>query len=464
MKRIYIYILAGGGVIILAVIVALALAINQRSTIADKLPKDQRTVLTVWRPIDDEEVFDSIIARYEEKNPHIKIRYIKKDLENYELDSINAIAAEKSPDIWSIPNSWLPRHQDKLFPMPDGLLASTKEQKKDPQINAKKIRQAFVPVVAEEAVIDGRVYGMPLFVDSLALIVNPKLVEQALIELGRDQRQKKTLLRNGPQYWDEFIAFSRLLTKKQKDQIIQAGTALGTPDNITNSADILAVLMLQVKTQMNSSDRTQATFNLPSTKTSGEATHPGQNALNFYTRFAAPQGAAYTWNSQMPNDLTAFSQGRVAMVFAYSSQIQNLLTKNPDLEYLPIALPQIRGSKEAIDLTNYWFETVPLNAPHPQEAWNFILYLNQQGVHRYLSQTKRPSPYKIQAPEINRRLRQGNPWSFQQQTGKSWYRGPEPQRVTQIFKQMIRAVNEGQSLQNALDQAAAQVTATFREE
>ncbi|TSC93243.1 MAG: Uncharacterized protein CEN89_147 [Candidatus Berkelbacteria bacterium Licking1014_7] len=467
MNKTILYVLIGFGVVVFSVVIALIIyaSKNQPTKTDDKsqLPDDQRTVLNVWRPIDDQETFQTIIDQYEKEHPEIKINYVKSDLANYEFDSISAQLGENGPDVWSIPSAWLIRHKEKLAPMPAGFLAQKKEQAQDPDINTKQIRDSYVPVVEKEVIFDNLVYGLPLFVDTLALVANQDIFNEVDSQTARDNQYAKEILKYGPKNWNEFIDLIKLLTKKNGNQIERAAAALGASSNIENSADILALLMMQNNTQLQSSDKKQATFNLDQEKTSGENFNPGKNAVEFYTNFANPASQYYTWNESMPDDFDAFSNGKVAMIFSYASQLKKISEKNPNLKFVAVAMPQIKNQSKAIDMPSYWVETVPATSKKQVEAWNFILYTVSNGLGNYLNAADRPNPTPIKSvPEISERVKKNNPWQFQQQTAESWYRGNDPQKVELAYQGIIKDVLSGGSVQNALDTAASKVSEIFK--
>lgn len=463
MKKIYLYLLIGAAAVVFTIVVVLTV-ISSKSQKSDQPGStDARTTLTIWRPIDDNEIFKTIIEGFEEANPQIKINYVKKDLADYELESVNAMLAGKGPDIWSIPNYSLARHRDQLSSAPDGFLAAKKDQAKNPDINAKEFKDTFVKIAAEELIFDDKVYGFPFFVDTLALVINPEIFTNASQNFDSSSAEFK-LLDNGPADWNEFTQLAKILTQKNGDTISRAGAALGTAGNITNSADILAALMMQNQTEMNSADQSQATFNLTKTKSSGEPFIPGKEALEFYTNFSDPNQSNYSWNDRLGNDLEIFSQGKVAMIFAYAGQLKKMVEGNPDLKYFLLPLPQIKGQTEAKDFASYWVETVPKSSSNSNGAWSFLRYALTAGLNQYLSQADRPSPLlATDAPEINQRTEAKNPFEFQQQTAVSWYRGPDPEKTTALFRQIIAAVKAGQSSQNALDSGASQISEIFRQ-
>lgn len=470
----YVWILISVVVVIFATIIGIIIATSGGSS-KSSTQKNSDNTLVIWRGIDNDEVFKEAIKEYEEENPELKIKVVKKNLLDYELNSINALLSDDPPDIWSIPSSWVPRHKDKLSSAPTGFLADDPSKAKENlEANKKSIEESFAPIVTQDAVVDNDVFGLPLFVDTLALVVNPTMINvgsKGLFEMldnnSADQpkrtKEETALLEQGPRYWSEFIKLSEMLTQKNGDKITRAGSAIGTTDNITNSADILATLMLQSQTQMSSSDQTMATFNLSQSKNTGDSYYPGREALDFYTKFANPSESRYTWNKDMPSDMQAFVDGKVAMIFAYSYQLKELINKNPGLKYAMLPLPQVEGADQAVDAGYYWLETVPKSSQHQEEAWNFLKYLVKSGLSEYHSFVDRPYPVlSDDVPTIEERIERKNPWTFAQQTAKSWYTGPSPKEVNTIFRNMIRSVNQGESITNAIDLAASKTTETYR--
>lgn len=399
--------------------------------------KGGEVTLTVWRTEDSEEVFRPIIRSFQSTYKGVKIRYIKKDPEEYEIESLNALAAGKGPDIWSIRNDWMGRHFDKLIPAPEKA------------ISVAAFQRNFVPVVSQDAIIDGKIYGLPLSIDTLALFYNPKFFREAEIE-------------EPPATWDEFLNVVKKLTKKEKEKIIRAGVALGLAENVNRSVDILSTLMLQNGTVMVSPDHKQAQFNLPLTKVTGEKFYPGRSALEFYTSFANRQKEIYTWNAEMPNSLEAFMSERVAMIINYLSAAQYINQIKPEFSFRFAPLPQIKGASPPVDYASYYIETVTKNSQNPEIAWEFLKYIAEEGSRDYLEATKKPSP---RAREIEKeRAGRSDPWNFQAQTAQSWYK-PDWLKVNQIFGEMIDDVTKrGISSQQAIDNAAIKITNLLRRE
>lgn len=442
-------------VIIIALTLTGAGCLSTTSKQASKAP----VTLTVWQLFDSQEAFNPIIQAYQDKNPNITINYVKKDYNEYELQTSEALAAGKGPDIWMIRNDWMPRHNDKIVPMPDGALASNGKSDLD------NYKSTFPPIVADDNIIDGKIYGIPFSVDTLALYYNADIFNAKRVELENAKRKDEAkLFENPPATWDDFIKIVKLLTEKSGKNITKSAVAMGTSSNIDKSIDILTALMLQNGTPMTSVDNKAATFNLSINKATGEPVYPGTQALDFYTSFANPNKETYTWNSSMSNSLNAFMDGEVAMMFNYSYIQQTFAQQKPTLNYGIGPLPQIKGTTAPIDYASYWTETVTKNSKNSDVAWDFLLYVATQKGDKYATGTTRPNPYSVDSSSLPttidlRSIQRQSTFAFQKMSAKNWYKGIRADKTDTIMSDMIEnVVSHGQPLQTAIDGAAAQET------
>lgn len=421
--------------------------------------------LTIWSPFDSEESYKELIKEYQKIRKNVKVSYVKKDTEEYELESLNAIAADKGPDVWAIKNDWAVRHADKLVSLPEN---SLKTDNKDKRTDLEVYKDTFVPAAYEDNVIDNKIYGMPLFADTLNLYLNREVINKKRNQLIRDGADfNDELLSQGPATWDDLIEMVKILTVKSGTEIKQSAVALGTSNNIDIAGDILSALMLQNNTQMVTPDKKSAGFNLSIKKDTGELVFPGTSALEFYTSFASPSKETYTWNSSMPDALDAFVSGQTAMMLGYKYHESLIKQKAPTLDFRVTALPQIKGASEPTDFASYWTLTVPISSKNWQYGWDFVRFAAAQGGSAsYLSATGRPTSEKETIEiQMNERVGHNDPWRFQKQTAKTWYKSKFPTKVDGVMADLIdNVVSNGEPPQRAADTAAKLVTDLLKRE
>lgn len=447
------FIFIGAGVLILLLIVVL-IVVNSGGSKKPVATGDK--TLTIWG-FDDPTSFNEIIANFQKANPGYKVTYVKKDPTTYATDSLNEIAAGKGPDVWSIPNTWLPKYQDKLVPMPTDLIADKKTKKNDIEI----YKTLFPAAVASDNIIGDKVYGMPLAIDTLVLYYNPTILRNTVSAYNaahqdEDNSAMSQIFSRGPQNWDDFVTMTKLITKKSGNNITQSAAALGTSANINRATDILTLLMMQDGVKMTSDDLSTAQFHTKQNVYGGQD-FPGAQALNFYAAFANPNNDLYTWNGSMTDSLHAFAEGKTAMMIDYTSAKADIKRISPSLEFNFFAVPQVKETKNLTNYASYNSYTVTKASKKPVLAWQFINSLTDTGqTSEYLSTTSQRSAkltiLKNNSSDVN---------ATQALSAKSWYI-PEPVETTQILANTIQQVNDGKNAQTAVEYAGSQVTALLQ--
>lgn len=443
MDKKFIYI-AIGGFVLLVLVLILAVSCSNKNTKS----KASQT-LTFWSTEDEKAAFEPLINNFRQTHPGVKINYITKDSAEYLTDSLNEIAAGKGPDVWAIPNSWLPKYSDKLVAMPDKQIAS---KDKD---NAEVYKDTFPSSVYNDNVINNQVYGIPLSIDTLQLFYNTELMYAALQDYQKnhpndDTSAIGTLLNEGPKNWDEFVQISRLLTKKNGTEITQSAIPLGSSE-VVNANDILTCLMLQDGAVMTSPDNTTAQFHTAQNEFGGQP-YPGTRALDFFTSFANPNSENYTWNSNISDPMHAFANGKSAMMIGYDKQQSDIKRINPKINFQKIALPQIKETAHPVNYASYTTYVVTKASKNPTLAWSFVASLmDTSNSSQYLNQTKKP-------PVLLNTIGNSEDYlAVQAKTAKTWF-NPDPQKVSDIFKTMIDQTVGGGNAQTAIENAASQVT------
>lgn len=417
--------------------------------------------LTFWQTFDDTDAFTEIIEKYQVLHPNITIEYKKFRYEEYENELLNAWAEDRGPDIFAIQNTWIKKYQTKLAPMPTEItmayMVETGTIKKEvvPQLQTVKsltirdLKNNFVDVVSSDVVLeDGKIYGLPLSVDTLALYYNRDLLNSAGVT-------------NAPKYWNkEFQQVIKKLTKQDpKKGLVQSGVALGTSKNINRFSDILSVLMMQNGANMTTGS--QVTFNSVPASMSGSY-NPGLEALRFYTDFANPNKEVYCWNADMPNAIESFTSGSLAMFFGYSFNLEQIRAQAPKLNFGIAKLPQIEGNSVEINFANYWVDSVSKKSKYPNESWDFIQFLTkEENAKIYLEKTKKPTALKslINTQKDDEYL---GIFSEQVLSAKSWYHGRSITDAESAISEMINmALSAPEKIQEILSDGASKVQQTI---
>lgn len=430
--------------------------------------------LEIWGVFDDSLVFNEIISQYKNVNPYVgDIKYKKFSQETYTQELLDALASGQGPDIFLINNSWLPSYINKLEPAPTPLVSET------------DAKNNFPDVVINDFTDSGKVYAVPLSMDSMALYYNKDMFNAAGITTA-------------PRTWLEFNEAVRKLTVVDSvGNIKQAGAAIGTARNVNRAADLLTVLMMQNGVEMPIKKGMQAKFD-EGVIQNGEVIQAGEMALGYYTQFAKLstssnlQNPLYTWNSRQHDSLDAFAEGSVAMMFNYSWRNADIRNKNPKLNYGITTIPQIDPNKP-LTMANYWGFGVAKNkisaapvagsqnmAPVPNEvrtheAWQFLRYLslrnpgyvtlynaytknskdfpmNFDPAVDYLKRTFQPAARRdlIEAQKIDPVM---GPFVQSNLVARNWYR-IDPSASDAVFVEIIEAVVRGDvTLHDALIQA-----------
>ncbi len=284
---------------------------------------------------------------------------------NYENEIREMQFEGDGPSIFMIFNSWVPRYQEKLLPVPKEIMG------------LPQFENTFARVtVGDLTTTDGDIYALPFYIDTLALYYN----EDRFLNEG---------LSKPPKTWDEFKNYVEKLTIIDEDgNIEKPGAAFGGGSNINRSQDILVLLAMQ------NNFRKDNTESLVSFNNSGSIA-----AIKFYTDFTDPTKRFYTWNEDQMYSIDAFTQRKAAMMINYSHHINNVTSKTGGTLKFKIApIPQLDKNYK-VNYASYWVPVVPKIAPCRSAigktdcynlAWEFLNFAaKKENVKLYLDSTNR---------------------------------------------------------------------------
>ncbi|OGB75026.1 hypothetical protein A2810_03300 [candidate division Kazan bacterium RIFCSPHIGHO2_01_FULL_49_10] len=429
---------------LISVLILTAAGCATRSTGSQvKIDDTTPIVLQYDRLFDDSTVLDETIKRYQEDHPNITVVVRKVNLQpgetiyDYQADLIKQIADGNGPDMFMIHNDWLPYNKNHISPMPAEMM------------NTQTYSDTFYQVAIDDFVDANRIYAVPYYLDNLMLFYNSDIFDEAGI-------------RRPPQTWQELVDMVPKLTQYGTgDTIKQSAIPLGVADSIPRFAEILAALIMQYGGEMTTADHTKSTFDLPAPN-SNPPYFSGREALQFYTDFANPKSAVYTYTDaknsdgsfKFPIDVQAFMEGKAAMMIGYAYQVANIKKFAPNLTFETTALPQLRPG-EPLTVANYWGETVSKNSKHPNEAWDFINFVVKNQYNYAWASQRVPATKDSRDSYIDRQYY--GPVAQQANNSKSWYRHNSP-AVEEIFGQMVNSVlHSGVAVSTAIDTAARDI-------
>lgn len=427
--------LVGGGLTLLLILLLVALSCAPKKSA--KKPGGQQITLTYWRLFDDKEKFDPIIEQYKKTHPNITIEYRKLTAAEYEKTLLEALAAGKGPDMFSLHNDWMASYFDKLAPLPEKDLSTADYQKQ------------YYPAV-KDAIKDNRIYGIPYAMDTLGLFVNTELFSKANAS-------------DIPKTWDDLVGKAGDPTKpgiisklnvRQGNAFSQSAIALGNT-RVSRAADILSLLMLQQRTTMVNDDHSQALFNLTQ-KVENKELHLGTIGLEFYSSFANPRTGNYSWNAAAGDSVKAFADGKAVMMVGYAYHVPTVERLNPNLRYSIEPMLQIAGT-DPVNYASYWAETVSKNSQHQKEAWDFIRFVSsKEQLRTYTDATQSISARKDVSAGGKLDVLQK-----QLETATTWYKG-DASKADEIFLSMIDQVLGGEDPQRAVDNGANRLTTVLK--
>ncbi len=269
--------------------------------------------ITIWGTFPANTLDDYLTKINNTLQDPIVITYVQKSQAQFSGDFIAALARGTGPDAILVPADILLPHYDKVALIPYSAL---------PQ-------RTFIDTYIQEAdtyLTQDGVLALPFTINPLVMYWNRDTFDTAGIATY-------------PRFWDEFTELNKKLTVKDDNgNIRKSAVALGTFSNIVNAREILGTLFMQTGnpiTTKNSDGTITSTFK----SISDVSAVP---ALTFFTKSVNPTSVDYSWNRSLPDSKTAFLSGNLATYFGFASEIGDIRTKNPNLNFDVALLPQVR--------------------------------------------------------------------------------------------------------------------------
>jgi ABC-type glycerol-3-phosphate transport system substrate-binding protein len=286
----------------------------------------------------DEVVAKKMVDDYLQNNSGAKINLIVESEIDYGERLQNSLKDGKGPDVFTIHNSWVPMMIEHLDSMPAKIYSEEDHSKN------------YYSVILKDFKTTEGIVGVPLEYDALTLFINEDVFS----------RSGKTY----PKTWDEFATLAGELTLKDgKGFILQSGAALGITQNVDFWQEIIALLMLENKSNL-FSPNANATIE--------------QTSFEAMLSFADYYSTLKVWNNALPASTTAFADGKVVMLFAPTRAAREIKKINPNLKFRTIIIPQVRKNdpnEPDVSYATYWAQAVWKKSNDKELAWDFLKYL-----------------------------------------------------------------------------------------
>lgn len=403
--------------------------------------------LEYWGTHDSEVAIIPIIEEYKKTRPNVNINYRKFEENDYENYLLNALAEDRGPDIFSIPNTSLQMYKSKISPLEKELTVGKIDEngvtylKPEKTLTLKKVKNDYLDVISETIIlpyesldengysknVEDRIFGMPLYMDTLVMYYNKDIFEKAGFT-------------EAPKTWFAFVDVIKAITKKSEDgKILQSGAGIGTGNNVNYHFDLLSVMMMQSGAIMATQYGNIMFPSIPKGTDFDEP--PAISALRFYTDFASVFKEGYTWNEKMPNSMTAFIQGKTAIYFGYVDDFDKIKEKAPKLNFSPAKMPQIQGNKIR-NIGRFNLEVVSKKSKNQNYAWDFIKFATSfENLKGYLELTKKPTPFRVLIVE-QQKDEKLSVFAEQLLSAESWYKGYNYSQASNSFAKMIEDIHK----------------------
>ncbi|MFT5280900.1 MAG: ABC-type glycerol-3-phosphate transport system substrate-binding protein [Flavobacteriaceae bacterium] len=268
--------------------------------------------VTVWGILPQASVLDALSASTSQYE-NLEVIYEQKNLNTFDADLLEALASGNGPDLFLLPSQLMIRHKNKIVPIPYESLSVS-------EFTGRYVSGANM-LLSPEGIL-----GLPVTIDPLVLYYNETMLEGVGLSLP-------------PTHWQQLISvfIPKLTQLGENNTVEQATIALGAYDNVTYAKDIVALLLLQLGSNLVEAD----TEGLTATLTRSEKNIDTSESLRFFTDFSNPLKDVYTWNQSLEASRDAFINETLAFYIGYASEYDDIIKRNPNLDFNVSFIPQL---------------------------------------------------------------------------------------------------------------------------
>ena len=302
---------------------------------------DGRVTLDFWAMGREGEVVQALTAEFEQHHPGIAVRVQQVPWSAAHEKLLTAYAGDAMPDVFQIGNTWIPE-----FVALDAISALD-----EPMAAAEALSRAdFFAGIVDTNEVEGRLYGLPWYVDTRLLFYRKDMLARAGAA--------------GPphdwQAWQGAMAGIRQSAAPDADAILLP----------TNEWAPLVILALQQGAELLSGDATCGAFSAPAFRA----------ALDFYLGMFAQGYASAVASAQIANLYQEFAAGRFAIYISGPWNLGEFARRLPaelQDDWATAPMPGPDADYPGLSLAGGASLAIHRGSEHQTEAWQLIEFLSQ---------------------------------------------------------------------------------------
>lgn len=388
--------------------------------------------ITLWGTI-PESVFvnyTQAVNLKKDNNIKININYVAKDREDFDRDFIEALASGKGPDAILLPQDQILRHKDKIYPIPYDTVSE----------------RLFKDTFLEEG---------ELYLSSDGITALPFAIDPIVMYWNRDIFTD-VLLPQPPTYWDELFSLVDKITEVDSHLDIQRSTvSFGEFRNVFNAKEILSLLILQAGNPIVKLDKGRLVSVLKNNF--GFSILPSEAALRFYTEFSNPSKKAYSWNRSLPEAMSYFLSGDLALYFGFASEFNNIKIKNPNLNFDVAVVPQRREAKTKTTFGKMQGLALVKSSRKLSSAFSAISMLTSRDNVATWTKVSGLPPVRKDLLQLGSPDPEDSIFYNSAIISKAWL-DPNREETQNIFQNMVESITSGRlMLSEAVDRSSAEI-------
>jgi ABC-type glycerol-3-phosphate transport system substrate-binding protein len=399
--------------------------------------------VTIWGTFDEgtvQRTLSDLVATYPDLQT---VAYVQQDASAYASLLTNAFASGDAPDLFFLT-------EDQAYAQKSRVIMIAPENLSASQFNNTFI-DAGTPFLESEGAI-----ALPVLADPIVMYWNKDILAAAGYA-------------KPPEQWDEIYEFAQRVTKRTDVGSVDiSAIAFGGYSNVDHAKELLGMLIAQAGGSPTGRDAGGRPISTLLAKGTGAAVQPTALALAFYTRFADPANADYSWNRSIAAASRTFTAGTLALYFGLASEEAQIRAANPNLNFGISRVPQTRrvGATPSIVATagQVYGVALPKAAKNPAGA-RVIQWLLATGEISAAFSTSLGLP-SARRDVLNAQLATQKPGvelsnqalaSLGAGIMRSWT-DPDPARTSEIFRAMIEDTTSGNLLlSEAISRADQQI-------